>query len=123
MAGIRTNRYTGSDSGGSGLRILELDGSPDVQPVTTIYVSNGTLTDDGGGTFFGSNSTSFDSTSFGFSAFDSASMHHTRYVYKCDYSVQNATSSIGHDFVHWPLYLFHLLYTISGIPWSPPPYC
>lgn len=49
MAGIRTNRYTGSDSGGSGLRILELDGSPDVQPVTTIYVSNGTLTDDGGG--------------------------------------------------------------------------
>ena len=50
MAGIRTNRYTGSDSGGSGLRILEIDGSPDVQPVTTIYVSNGTLTDDGGGT-------------------------------------------------------------------------
>ena len=50
MAGIRTNRYTGSDSGGSGLRILEIDGSPDGQPVTTIYVSNGTLTDDGGGT-------------------------------------------------------------------------
>ncbi len=50
MAGIRTNRYTGSDSGGSGLRVVEIDGSPDVQPVTTIYVSNGTLTDDGGGT-------------------------------------------------------------------------
>ena len=49
MAGIRTNRYTGSDSGASGLRILELDGTPDVQPVTTIYVSNGTLTDNGGG--------------------------------------------------------------------------
>jgi len=49
MAGIRTNRYTGSDSGGSGLRMLELDGTPDVQPVTTIYVSNGTLTDNGNG--------------------------------------------------------------------------
>jgi len=42
MAGIRTNRYTGSDSGASGLRMLELDGTPDVQPVTTIYVSIGT---------------------------------------------------------------------------------
>ena len=49
MGGIRTNRYTGSDSGASGLRILELDGSPDVYPVHVINVSNGTLVDNGNG--------------------------------------------------------------------------
>ena len=51
--GIVTNRYTGSDGGGStstfNLTIQELDGVPTVSGVTTIKVSNGTLVDDGGG--------------------------------------------------------------------------
>jgi hypothetical protein len=51
--GIVTNRYTGSDGGGStstfNLTIQELDGVPTVSGVTTIRVSNGTLIDNGGG--------------------------------------------------------------------------
>ena len=49
--GIVTNRYTGSDSGGSGssLTVRELDGVPTVNNVNTIQVSNGTLVDNGGG--------------------------------------------------------------------------
>ena len=34
---------------GAGLEVTEVDGSPDVQEVTKIVVSNGTLTDDGSG--------------------------------------------------------------------------
>ncbi len=44
------NRYTGSDTGKSGLQITEVDGSPDVRGVSKIIVSDTTLTDDGGGT-------------------------------------------------------------------------
>ena len=36
-------------AGGSSLEVKEADGAPDVNNVTTIVVSNGTLTDDGGG--------------------------------------------------------------------------
>lgn len=36
-------------AGGGSLRVKEVDGAPNVSPVTTIVVSNGTLTDDGGG--------------------------------------------------------------------------
>ena len=44
------NRYTGSDTGKSGLQVTEVDGSPDVMGVSKIIVSDTTLTDDGGGT-------------------------------------------------------------------------
>jgi len=50
--GIVTNRYTGSDGGtttSSNLTVQEIDGVPTVSGVTTIRVSNGTLTDNGGG--------------------------------------------------------------------------
>ena len=43
------NRYTGSDTGKSGLEVTEVDGAPDVRGVSKITVSNGTLTDDGAG--------------------------------------------------------------------------
>ena len=43
------NIYTGSNTGKSGLEVLEADGTPDVYGVTKITVSNGTLTDNGGG--------------------------------------------------------------------------
>lgn len=36
-------------AGGGSLTVKEVDGTPNVSPVTTIVVSNGTLTDDGGG--------------------------------------------------------------------------
>jgi len=42
------NVYSGSDPKNK-LRVREVDGSPDVFPVSTIVVSNGTLTDNGGG--------------------------------------------------------------------------
>ena len=41
------NMYSGKR--GAGLEVTEVDGSPDVQEVTKIVVSNGTLTDDGSG--------------------------------------------------------------------------
>ena len=44
------NRYTGSDTGKSGLEVTEVDGAPNVRGVSKIIVSNTTLTDDGGGT-------------------------------------------------------------------------
>jgi len=44
------NRYTGSDTGKSGLEVTEVDGAPDVRGVSKIIVSNTTLTDDGAGT-------------------------------------------------------------------------
>ena len=44
-----SNSYTGSNTGQSGLNILEVDGSPSVFGVTKITVSNATLTDDGNG--------------------------------------------------------------------------
>tara|TARA_R110002020_G_scaffold122148_2_gene277409 strand:+ start:47 stop:1852 length:1806 start_codon:yes stop_codon:yes gene_type:complete len=43
------NKYTGSQTGQSGLEITEVDGTPNVFGVTKITVSNTTLTDDGGG--------------------------------------------------------------------------
>ena len=43
------NIYTGSNTGKAGLEVLEADGTPDVYGVTKITVSNGTLTDNGGG--------------------------------------------------------------------------
>ena len=43
------NTYTGSNSGKSGLEVTEVDGSPDVNGVSKIVVSNGTLTDNGNG--------------------------------------------------------------------------
>jgi len=42
------NVYSGSDPKNK-LRVREVDGSPSVFPVSTIVVSNGTLTNDGGG--------------------------------------------------------------------------
>lgn len=42
------NVYSGSDPKNK-LRVREVDGSPNVFPVNTIVVSNGTLTNDGGG--------------------------------------------------------------------------
>jgi hypothetical protein len=42
------NVYSGSDPKNK-LRVREVDGSPNVFPVSTIVVSNGTLTDNGGG--------------------------------------------------------------------------
>ena len=44
------NRYTGSDTGKSGLEVTEVDGAPNVRGVSKIIVSNTTLTDDGAGT-------------------------------------------------------------------------
>ena len=41
------NMYSGKR--GAGLEVTEVDGSPDVQEVSKIVVSNGTLTDDGSG--------------------------------------------------------------------------
>lgn len=50
--------------GGASLRVKEIDGSPDVSPVTEIQVTNGTLTDNGGGsvtlTITGGGSAQFD---------------------------------------------------------------
>jgi len=43
------NIYTGSNTGKAGLEVTETDGTPDVFGVTKITVSNGTLTDNGGG--------------------------------------------------------------------------
>jgi len=43
------NIYTGSNTGKSGLEVTEADGNPDVFGVSKITVSNGTLTDNGGG--------------------------------------------------------------------------
>lgn len=43
------NTYTGSDVGKAGLNVAEEDGSPSVFGVTKINVSDGTLTDNGGG--------------------------------------------------------------------------
>ena len=43
------NQYTGDDTGKAGLRIKEVDGNPNVAGVSTIVVSNTTLTDDGNG--------------------------------------------------------------------------
>ena len=45
---IDTLGFTGKTAGR--LEVTEVDGSPDVAEVTKIIVSNGTLTDDGGGT-------------------------------------------------------------------------
>lgn len=42
------NIYSGSDPKNK-LRVREVDGAPNVFPVSTIVVSNGTLTNDGGG--------------------------------------------------------------------------
>ena len=42
------NVYSGSDPKNK-LRVREVDGTPNVFPVSTIVVSNGTLTNDGGG--------------------------------------------------------------------------
>ena len=42
-------KFTGSDTGKSGLQVQEDDGTPHVYGVTDISVSDGTLTDDGGG--------------------------------------------------------------------------
>ena len=42
------NVYSGSDPKNK-LRVREVDGTPNVFPVSTIVVSNGTLTDNGGG--------------------------------------------------------------------------
>ena len=42
-------KFTGSDTGKSGLRVQEDDGVPNVYGVTDISVSDTTLTDDGGG--------------------------------------------------------------------------
>ena len=54
MTGITPNKYTGSDAGGTttsfNLTVQEIDGVPTVSGVNTIRVSNGTLTDNGGGT-------------------------------------------------------------------------
>jgi len=54
MTGITANKYTGSDAGGTttsfNLTVQEIDGVPTVSGVNTIRVSNGTLTDNGGGT-------------------------------------------------------------------------
>jgi len=44
-----TYPLTGTDRGRGGLRVSEVDGSPDVYGVNWIVVSNGTLTDDGQG--------------------------------------------------------------------------
>lgn len=41
--------YTGTNSGKAGLEMTEVDGVPDVNGVSKITVSNGTLTDDGNG--------------------------------------------------------------------------
>jgi len=52
MAGIISNKYTGSDAASPlswGLVVKEVDGIPTVGNVNTIIVSNGTLTDNGGG--------------------------------------------------------------------------
>ena len=43
------NIYGGNNTGKAGLEITEADGTPDVQGVSKIVVSNGTLTDDGNG--------------------------------------------------------------------------
>ena len=43
------NKYTGSNTGQSGLEVTEVDGTPDVFGVTKITVSNGDLTNDGNG--------------------------------------------------------------------------
>jgi hypothetical protein len=43
------NTYGGNNTGKAGLEITEEDGSPDVNGVSKIVVSNGTLTDDGQG--------------------------------------------------------------------------
>lgn len=43
------NTYTGSDVGKAGLNVAEEDGSPSVFGVTKINVTDGTLTDNGGG--------------------------------------------------------------------------
>ena len=40
---------SGGGGGGSSLTVEEQDGVPSVSPVNTIRVSNGTLTDEGGG--------------------------------------------------------------------------
>jgi hypothetical protein len=40
---------SGGGGGGSSLRVEEQDGVPSVSPVNTIKVTNGTLTDEGGG--------------------------------------------------------------------------
>ena len=40
---------SGGGGGGSNLTVEEQDGNPTVTPVTTIKVTNGTLTDEGGG--------------------------------------------------------------------------
>ncbi len=42
-------KYTGSNEGIEGLRVRDQDGTPNVNPVTEIRVTNGTLTDDGNG--------------------------------------------------------------------------
>ncbi len=52
MAGIISNKYTGTDAASPlswGLVVEEVDGVPTVGNVNTIIVSNGTLTDNGGG--------------------------------------------------------------------------
>ena len=41
--------YTGTNLGKAGLEMTEVDGVPDVNGVSKITVSNGTLTDDGNG--------------------------------------------------------------------------
>jgi len=43
------NIYGGNNTGRAGLRLKEVDGTPDVAGVSEIIVSNGTLTDNGGG--------------------------------------------------------------------------
>ena len=46
---LTASLISGGAGGGGSLTVKEADGSPDVSSVTTIVVSNGTLTDDGGG--------------------------------------------------------------------------
>lgn len=46
---IRASILTGVGGGGGSLTVKEADGTPTVASVTTIVVSNGTMTDDGGG--------------------------------------------------------------------------
>lgn len=45
-----SNFYGGNNTGRAGVRIKEVDGTPDVTGVSEIIVSNGTLTDNGAGT-------------------------------------------------------------------------
>ena len=49
LSGVTPSGSTFPVAGASGLRIVEVDGSPDVSNVTKIIVSNGTLVDNGSG--------------------------------------------------------------------------